>query len=179
MATDELVQRAQRGDQEAIEELFRLEWPTVYRQLYRAVPDPLEAQDLAQEVFIRAFKGLDRYQSTGAPFRAYLHAIARNLLRERWRRQGARLVALEQAGDLAAPLVLEEQVLDALTHADLLRALAALPPDYQTVIRLRILEGRSTAEVAALMHRTPGAVRVLQYRALAMLRGLLHEGTLP
>lgn len=176
MATDELVKRAQRGDREAIEELFRLEWPAVNRQLSRAVPDSLEAQDLAQEVFIRAFKGLDRYQSTGAPFRAYLHAIARNLLRERWRRQGAHLVALEQAGDLAAPLALEEQVFDALASAELLRALAALPADYQTVIRLRLLEGRPTAEVAALMNRTPGAVRVLQYRALAMLRSLLREG---
>lgn len=179
MVTDELVQRAQRGDREAIEDLFRREWSAVYRQVYRAVPNPAEAQDLTQEVFIRALKGLDRYQPTGAPFRAYLHAIARNLVRERQRRQRMRLVALEQAGDLAAPLTLEELVLDALADADLRRALAALPPDYQTVIRLRLLEGRSTAEVAALMNRTPGAVRVLQYRALAMLRSLLREGARP
>jgi RNA polymerase sigma-70 factor (ECF subfamily) len=175
MGVDDLVWRAAQGDERAIEELFRREWPAVYRLLSLAVPDAAEAQDLTQEVFLRAFERLDRYQPTAAPFRAYLHAIARNLVRERWRRLGVRLVPLEQAAGLADPVRVDEHVTETLAIEEVQRALQALPAEYQRVIRLRLLEGRSTADVAAAMNRSPGAVRVLQYRALAELRNRLRE----
>ncbi len=59
----------------------------------------------------------------------------------------------------------------------LINLLAPLPPDHQRVIRLRVIEGRSTEEVASIMQRSPGAIRVLQHRAIAMLRTQLREGT--
>lgn len=179
MRTDDLVQRAQRGDRAAIEELFRREWPAVYHLVYRAVRDEAEAQDLTQEVFVRAFRSLDRYQPTGAPFRAYLQAIARNLVRERWRRSAPVSVSLEHVGEPVEPAPLEDQVFSGLIGDELMRVLASLPVDYQRVIQFRLLEGRPTAEVAALMNRSPGAVRVLQYRALALLRDRLREVTMP
>lgn len=175
MSVDDLVKRATQGDHRAIEELFRREWPAVYRVLSLAVPDAAEAQDLTQEVFLRAFQRLDRYQPTGAPFRAYLHTIARNLVRERWRRLGMRLVPLEDALGLADPVRVDECATDRVIIEEVQRALQALPAEYQRVLRLRLLEGRSTADVAAAMNRSAGAVRVLQYRALAELRNRLRE----
>ncbi|ACZ39767.1 RNA polymerase sigma factor [Sphaerobacter thermophilus] len=176
MSDDDLLRRAQQGDLRALDRLFRREWRPVYGLIYHRVQDRAEAQDLTQEVFLRALRGLDRYEQRGVPFRAFLTTVARNLLRDRWRRQGPTLVTIDHAAHLPAVTAgPEQQVLTRLT-ADQLRAhLATLPPDYQTVLRLRLIEDRPVAEVATLMGRSPGAVRTLQHRALAALRSRVVE----
>ena len=95
MVDDRLLRRAQRGDVAALEELCEREWRPVYGVVYQAVRDRHEAQDLTQEVFLRALKSLDRYQHTGAPFSAYLATIARNMVRDRWRRRQPVTVGLD------------------------------------------------------------------------------------
>src|SRR5437868_15359217 len=82
---DELLSRARRGDQRALEELCRREWRPVYAIAYHAVGNVADAQDLTQEVFLRALQALDRYEERGIPFQAYLATIARNLVRNRAR----------------------------------------------------------------------------------------------
>ena len=173
---DDLLQQARQGDRAAVEALFRREWKPVYRFVYRAVGDRHEAQDLTQEVFIRALTSLDRYQQTTTPFAGYLAVIARNLLRDRWRRQRHPLVTnfdrVELASLMAGP---EESALIADEQTRLEAMLAPLPPDYRQVIQLRVVEGRSTDEVAAIMQRSPGAIRILQHRAITALRTQLQE----
>lgn len=167
-----------RGDREAVEALFRREWQPVYTLLYRAVGNRAEAQDLTQEVFIRALGALERYQPTNTPFGGYLAVIDRNVLRGRWRRRGlstiglaaAEMVPLLADGPEQVALIADEQV-------RLAALLAPLPLDQRRVIQLRVLEGRSTEEVAAIMERSPGAIRVLQHRAITTLRSHLREGT--
>jgi RNA polymerase sigma-70 factor (ECF subfamily) len=175
---DELLQKAQQGDQAAIEALFRREWRPVYRLIYRSLPDPAEAQDLAQEVFIRALTSLDRFQPTTTPFAGYLAVIARNLLRDRWRKQSPPTASDTQAAHLVSTAAGPEQVaLMADEQTRIAALLAPLPADYRRVIELRVLEGRPTNEVAALMGRSPGAIRILQHRAITTLRQQMHEGS--
>jgi RNA polymerase sigma-70 factor, ECF subfamily len=157
--------------------LCRQEWATVYRAVAGWVAGRQEAEDLTQEVFLRALRHLDGYQSASGSFRPYLIAVARNLARDRWRsqqRQARRGQDPTVAEDLdEGP---EAAVLAAEQRAELIAALAQLPPDYQRVLRLRLMEGQSAAEVAAVLGRTPEAVRQLQHRALAALRaGLTSE----
>lgn len=176
MTEDQLLTRAQRGDQCALEELCRREWRPVYGVVYQAVGNPADAQDMTQEVFLRALKSLDRYQQTGAPFHAYLATIARNMVRDRWRLKVPALIDIDAAHELPSPSAgPEESALSSAERERLTRGLATLPPDYQTVIRLRILEGRPTADVARLMNRNAAAVRQLQHRAIVMLRARLLE----
>lgn len=178
MTEDQLLARAQRGDQDALEELCRREWRPVYGLVYQAIGNPSDAQDMTQEVFLRALKSLDRYQQTGAPFHAYLATIARNMVRDRWRVKVPAFIDIDNACELPTAMAgPEETVLSRADQQRLITGLASLPADYQTVIRLRILEGRSTAEVASLMHRKPAAVRQLQHRAIVMLRSRLLEET--
>lgn len=178
MAPDDLLRKAQRGDPQALDTLFRREWQPIYAMIYRSVQNRAEAEDLTQDVFLRALKALDRYQETGAPFGAFLAAIARNLLRNKWRQKRPAQVDLDHLPELASrrsgP---EDSVLASDRRHRINDVLATLPPDYQTVIRLRIFEDRPAAEVAALMGRSPGAIRVLQHRALTALRSKLPEGT--
>ena len=179
MPEEQLLQRAQAGDRTAIEELFGREWRPIYSLVYRTVQNRSEAQDLTQEVFLRAFRSLDSYHDTGKPFHSYLTTIALNLLRDRWRTRKP------PSADLASipPLPSSEpgpehQALVNADHAMLQSALTTLADDHQTVIRLRILEGRSSHEVGKLMNRNPDAIRQLQRRALAALRATLREESL-
>lgn len=176
MTEDQLLTRAQRGDQDALEELCRREWRPVYGVVYQAVGNPADAQDMTQEVFLRALKSLDRYQQTGVPFRAYLATIARNKVRDRWRLKVPAFVDIDAACELPSILAgPEEAVLSSAERERVILGLATLPADYQTVIRLRILEGRPTAEVARLMNRNAASVRQLQHRVIVMLRARLLE----
>jgi RNA polymerase sigma-70 factor (ECF subfamily) len=167
----DLLTRAQRGDRAALEMLCRQEWTTVYRIVAGRVAGRQEAEDLTQEVFARALGHLDAYRSSSGSFRPYLIAVAQNLVRDHWRSQRRRPVADVDSSVLAAPQVgPEAAAVAAEERAELIVALAGLPHRYQEVLRLRLLEGRPVAEVAALLDRSPDAVRQLQRRALTALR---------
>jgi RNA polymerase sigma-70 factor (ECF subfamily) len=75
------------GDRAAQELLCRQEWVTAYRIVAGWVASRQEAEDLTQEVFLRALRHLEGYQSASGSFRPYLIAVARNLVRDRWRSQ--------------------------------------------------------------------------------------------
>jgi RNA polymerase sigma-70 factor (ECF subfamily) len=177
MGDDHLVSKAQQGDSAALDTLFRREWKPVYALIYRSVRNRAEAEDLTQDAFLRTLKAFGRYQDTGVPFRAFLATVARNLVRSHWRRQSLPAVDLDNSLELISKDAGPDIVAiagDARRHLD--AALAQLPDDYQTVIRLRVYEDRTTAEVAVMMNRSPGAIRVLQHRALIALRARLPEG---
>jgi RNA polymerase sigma-70 factor, ECF subfamily len=135
-----------------------------------------EAEDVTQEVFLRALRRLPDTALDADSFRPYLLTVAQNLLRDRWcrrRRVGwvdAGLESLEtgEAGLEAATLAAEER-------SALAAGLARLPASYQAVLRLRLLEGRSAAEAAKVLRRSPEAVRQLQHRALEALRTELAD----
>ncbi len=178
MGEAQLLELALRGDRLALDELCRREWRPVYGIIYQAVQNRAEAQDLTQEVFLRALKSLDRYQVTGAPFHAYLGTIARNLLRDRWRKRSYPTADIDTVPEVpeAGPGP-EQQILASSDRQSVEAKLLTLPEDQQTVIRLRMLESRSSSEVGELMGRSPAAVRQLQRRALLALRAALLEET--
>lgn len=178
MGQDALLERAQDGDADALDELFRREWRPIFGLAYAALHDRSDAQDVTQEAFLRALRHLDQFQQRGVPFHAYLATIARNLVRDRWRQPVTTALPVHQVA-LMASETLEHTVIAADERASLRDALARLPMDYQTVIRLRILEARATEEVAALMQRSPGAVRVLQHRAIVALRAQFDRESQP
>jgi RNA polymerase sigma-70 factor (ECF subfamily) len=177
VAGDELVGRAQSGDRAALDELCRREWKPVYAIAYRSVRNVGEAQDITQEVFVRALRSLHRFEDTGAPFSVYLATIARNLVRDRWRKHRPQMVEFDTAAKIPSPAdTPEEQALQSIDRDELRRAIGLLSVDHRTVLQLRINDGRSAAEVGQIMGRSPDAIRQLQHRAVAALRSHLQEG---
>jgi RNA polymerase sigma-70 factor, ECF subfamily len=171
-----LLPLARSGDQRALETLCRRNWRPVYRSFARYTSDPAEAEDLTQEVFLRALRALPGYTDRGAPYRAYLLRIAANLARDRWRAGPARVVPVASVPDHPAPGPGPDGLaVDSDRRASLLRALDRLAPDHRTVLRLRILEGRPATEVGAMTGRSAAAVRQLSVRALAALRAAVDE----
>jgi RNA polymerase sigma-70 factor (ECF subfamily) len=148
----------------------------VYRSFARYTDDPGEAEDLTQEVFLRALRALPQFEDRGVPFTAFMLRIAGNLIRDRWRAGPTRSVA---TADVPEGPVLglgpDGLVVESERRMSLLAGLDRISPDQRTVLRLRILEGRSTREVARLTDRTLPAVRQLQVRALAALRAVLGD----
>ena len=175
-ADSALLALAMSGDQSAIETLCRRNWRPVYRSFARYTRDPAEAEDLTQEVFVRALRALPQFTDQGVPYTAYLLRIAANLARDRWRAGLARVVPVadvpEQPSQRLGP---DGLAIESDRRAALLSALDRLRPEQRAVLRLRILEGRNTSEVATLTNRSPAAVRQLQVRALAALRVALAD----
>lgn len=170
-----LVERARGGDADAIARLYRRHAPAIFRYLFYRLGDRETAEDLTSEVFVRALESLPRYRSLGRPFAAWLYRIAAARATDHFRRHSRRAtVAL--APEIAAGAPGPGEVVEAQqTAGTLQRAIARLTPRQQQVIVLRFLEGLSHAEVARIVGRSEGAVRVLQYRALEALRRLLDQ----
>ncbi len=170
-----LLRRAQSGDQRALEVLCRRCWKPVYRSFARFTCNPADAEDLTQEVFLRALRSLPRFEDRGLPFTAYLLRIASNLARDRWRAGPSRTVVTADLPERAAPGPGPDSLaVDGDRHQALVAALDRLAPHHRAVLRLRILEGRTTSEVAAITGRNQPAVRQLQVRALVALRAQLR-----
>jgi RNA polymerase sigma-70 factor (ECF subfamily) len=170
-ALQEFVARAQSGDRDAFGDIYVACHSQIRGFLLRRVADSETAEDLAQQVFVKAWQGLPRYRRTSAPFTAWLYRIARNALVDHYRRSrptvGLEGIDIADDSDRDAELITAEQF-EEVEHG-----LDALRDDYREVIRMRFLMGLSTREVAAAMDRSEGAVRVLQLRAMRALRAQL------
>jgi len=171
---DSLVERAVNGDRAAFAALYDKCIEQVYRHVYYRAPSQSDAEDITQEVFIRAWKAINKYKKTGAPFVAWLLAIAHNLIVDYYKAR-KKLVSLEEA---AAFSQTDETSPEAMTEASLNRsyiknAIFKLKGEKQKVILMRFIDGFSYGEIAKVLNKSEGAVRVIQYRALNDLRRVL------
>jgi RNA polymerase sigma-70 factor (ECF subfamily) len=178
LAEDKLIARARKGDREAFADLYQRYLPMIYAYVRARVFDDRDAEDLTEQVFLRAFQTLDRYRGRGWPYSAFLYRVARNLVIDHFRR--VRPILSAEATDEhpdPAPSADEVLILREERHR-LQQALNRLPADYQEVIRLRLLLSLPTATAAAWLGRSEGAVRVLLFRALKAMRrelGVEHD----
>jgi RNA polymerase sigma-70 factor, ECF subfamily len=174
-----LVKMAQSGDRAAFGQLFDRYYDMVFRfVLVRMNGDRAQAEDIAQETFVRALRRIGSVTYQGRDIGAWFVTIARNLIFDhvkssRYRLEHATDEIVEHSPSTHGP---EQQVLDGATNSELLRCVAKLNPDQQECITLRFLQGLSVAETAALMDRNEGAVKALQHRAVRRLAQLLPEG---
>jgi RNA polymerase sigma-70 factor (ECF subfamily) len=166
------------GDPNAFGEIYDRFVERVYRYLYFRTGSHPEAEDLAEQVFLKAWEAIGRYRWQGRPFLAWLYRLARNTHIDYVRTQRPtqslnnedhplELISSAAAVDLARAL-----------DAELLAgALRQLTPDQQQVIVLKFIEGFDNEQIAESMNKREGAIRALQMRALMSLRRVLeHQG---
>ena len=147
----------------------------VYRHIYYRVGSIADAEDLTQQVFLKAWEAIDRFRKTTRPFLAWLMTISRNLVIDFYRTRKNQ-VPLEAEGPVDTRTANPEQVAEAhWEQARLRRAISQLHPDQQQVVVLRFLEGFRNAEIAAATGKSEGAVRVALHRALVKLRDILQK----
>ena len=166
------VHRAQQGDRDAFEEVFKASVAMVFRYAGAIVQDPGRTEDVVAQVFLDAWRDLPRLRDPGR-FNAWILRIAHNRSLDELRRPQP--VPIENAAELTTPDSTEPEA-EAVRSADrerLRQALLLLPDDQRQVITLRLLQGLRHDEVGRQMGRSEEASRALLHRALRRLRRIL------
>jgi RNA polymerase sigma-70 factor (ECF subfamily) len=166
----ELLSAAQAGDQDAFATIYRANHPAVLR--YLRVTARGAAEDIAAEAWYEVARGIRRFEGDEAGFRGWLFTIAHRR-RLDWqravRRRPSDSVPTSDFVDLPGTDDPAIVVGDALSTEEALRLIATLPPDQAEVVALRAIAGFDVAQVAALLGKRPGAVRVAGHRGLKKL----------
>jgi len=171
----ELIARAIEGDTAAFGTLYERYLDAIYRYVYYGVTDHVEAEDLTENVFLKAWQALPRFRPQGANFRAWLYRIAHNAVVDRHRTHKP-TATLEEIAQMQDPAPVPEAVVETDQEIrKLSAALSRLKPRLRQVILCRFISGLSHAETAEALGVSEGHVRVLQHRALKGMRRLLLE----
>lgn len=175
---EEALARAQAGDEDSFAVIWRALHPRLLR--YLRVLAPSAADDLASECWLSVMRGLERFRGDETKFTSWLFTIARNKVTD-WRRHERRRPADRLDDGIADTIVsLDDTERTALGHLDTdaaLKLIATLPPDQAEIIILRVVAGLEVADVARIVHKSPGSVRVISHRALRRLRDRLATST--
>lgn len=169
---DELIERAARSDTAAYSALVKRYQEIAFRTAYVVAGNSGEAEDAAQEAFLKAYRSLNRFRP-GAPFKPWLLAIvaneARNRARSAARRSDLHLRAARSGAGGAAPSA-EAAALAADESAQVVELLNGLEPEDRLVIALRYLMEMTEKEMAQVMCCRPGTVKSRLSRAMDRLR---------
>ena len=171
----ELISLAAAGNREAFGRLYERYKLRVFRHAYFLSGDPQLAEDLTAQTFLNALQAIPRYQSRGVPFAAWLLRITCNLTINY--KKAAKNIghaqlpeALEAEGAVYSPEDSCELKDDSMRVWEEVRH---LPPDQRQVIVMRFIDDLSYQDIAQVLGKTVGAVRVIQFRALSNLRHML------
>ena len=178
----EIINRAKAGDPQAFSRLYNLYYTPVYKYIYFRIGKSRDdsAEDITQDVFLKAYTSFASYSYTGKSLLAYLYTIARNTLIDRGRKKKIQLVeldsedsTLEQIPDTAnGP---SDQYAKKEESEDLRAHICLLSPDQQDVIILRFIEELTTKEISETLGKSEEAVRQLQSKGLRALRDILNK----
>ena len=165
---EKLVAKASGGNFQAFGDLYSIFLDRIYRYVYYQIHDKMSAEDLTEEVFVKAWNAIGSCHGREKTFSAWLYRIAHNHLVSTVK--ASRKFSSLDAVDLNRFADAKQKV---ETHADckeLLERIANLPENQKQVIILKFIEGMENREIAGVMGKREGAIRVLQMRALATLR---------
>jgi RNA polymerase sigma-70 factor (ECF subfamily) len=166
-------------DDRPFEELFRRHQAAVWRVCYYFLGDAHDAEDIVQDVFFKACRGLLGFESR-ASFRTWINQIAINTCKNELRMRSRRpAVVEEELGDVREPIEMVEgsdrRWQGTTGREELAQALEMLHPDQFTALQLRDLESRSYAEVAHMLGISQSAAKMRVQRARLALRSTLQQ----
>lgn len=171
---DDVLAAAQSGAESALGALYEDLQPRLLR--YLRVHEPRVAEDLSHDVWLGVALGIRRFSGGEDHFRAWLFTIARRRLLD-LRRTGARRRTFPMEARKLVPwgrvANMEDEALEILGTELALSCVAMLAPSQADIVLLRVLGGLSVDEVAKILGKRPGAVRVLQHRALRALASIV------
>ena len=176
LAEAPLVERAIKRDAGAFGQLYELHLDRIYRYVYYRVASTQEAEDLTEQVFLKAWEAIGRYRWQGRPFLAWLYRLDHNTHIDyvRTQKPTTSLNNDDRPIELASSAAAVE--LGRALDADLLaQALGQLTTEQQQVIVMKFIEGLDNEQIAQTMDKREGAIRALQMRALMSLRRVLEN----
>ena len=167
----ELVERAKRGDRDALEELYLLHFDRIYSYLHMSVGNRHDAEDLTTQTFLKMLEAIGRFEWKSVPFSAWLFRIAHNLAMDFFR-AGRRVQPEEEVPEPpgSEEASAEFHALHSIGRSSMLDLIADLSPEQRQVLTLKFVFDFANGDVAQILGKTEGAVKSLQHRALATLQ---------
>jgi RNA polymerase sigma-70 factor (ECF subfamily) len=182
MPEAEAIRRAQRGDAEAFERLYRLHSRRVYSVILRMVGNTAEAEDLTQEAFLQLFRKIQTFRGDSA-FSTWLHRLSVNVVLMKLRKKRLPESSLDEQldpnEDGEGPKkefgALDQTLAGSLDRVNLERAVEQLPPGYRAVFLLHDVQGFEHNEIASIMECSIGNSKSQLHKARTRLRQILHD----
>jgi RNA polymerase sigma-70 factor (ECF subfamily) len=166
-----LVDRAQKGDRAALEELYLIHFDRIYSYLHVSVGNRHDAEDLTTQTFLKMLESIGKFRWQSAPFSAWLFRIAHNLAMDHFRankRWQPEEDVPEPEPDEATSA--EANALQSIGRKSMMELIEDLSPEQQQVLTLKFLFNFANAEAATILGKSEGAIKSLQHRALASLQ---------
>ncbi|MBA3844224.1 MAG: sigma-70 family RNA polymerase sigma factor [Actinobacteria bacterium] len=171
-----LVERAQKGERAALEELYLIHFDRIYSYLHVSVGNRHDAEDLTTQTFLKMLEAIGKFKWQAAPFSAWLFRIAHNLAMDhfrankRWQPEED-VPEPEPDEDTSA----EAGALESIGRKSMLELIEDLSPEQQQVLTLKFVFNFANGEAATILGKTEGAIKSLQHRALASLQKQLEK----
>ncbi|OGO23547.1 MAG: hypothetical protein A2144_11145 [Chloroflexi bacterium RBG_16_50_9] len=168
-----LVEKAAKGNLKAFGDLYSIFLDRIYRYVFYHIRDKMTAEDITEEVFIKAWKAIGSCRGKEKTFSSWLYRIAHNQLVNTLRScHRITSLDLEKSADTADP---KQEIELGIEYQEVLKLINLLPENQKQVIILKFIEGLDNEEISRITHKSEGAIRVTQMRALATLREKLSE----
>lgn len=176
-ADDDLAALAEADPVPSFDEVATRYGPTVYQIAYRLTGDDEEARDLAQDVFVRVYRNLDKYEP--GTFTGWLYRVTKNLFLDRIRRRKRFRMEPLPDEDWRQPVDLApgpaDRVEQGLLRGDIEQAIVGLPPTFRTAVVLCDVQGLTYDEISEATGWPLGTVRSRIHRGRKLLREALTE----
>src|SRR5437762_13931582 len=171
-----LVERAQAGDRDALEELYLIHFDRIYSYLHVSVGNRHDAEDLTTQTFLRMLESIGKFRWQSAPVSAWLFRIAHNLAMDHFRARRR----WQPEEEVPEPHGSEEpsaelEAMQSIGRQSMMELIDTLSPEQQQVLTLKFVFNFPNADVAKILDKTEGAIKSLQHRALASLQKQLAQ----
>ncbi len=163
-----LVKKAINGNSEAFGDLYLVYVDSIFRYVFYHVMDTMTAEDITEEVFLKAWKAIHACNGKEQTFLSWLYRIAHNQVIDSNRRKKAQL-SLDR-DNLTIVADVQTEVEKGMERQELLTAISGLHDDQKEVIILKFIEGLDNRQIQRITGKSQGAIRILQMRALATMR---------
>jgi RNA polymerase sigma-70 factor, ECF subfamily len=171
-----LVDRAQQGDRDALEELYLIHFDRIYGYLHVSVGNRHDAEDLTTQTFLKMLESIEKFRWQSAPFSAWLFRIAHNLAMDHFRatkRWQPEEEVPEPVADESTSA--EAGAFESIGQKSMFELIEDLSPEQQQVLTLKFVFNFANAETATILGKTEGAIKSLQHRALVSLQKQLEK----
>lgn len=177
METNQLVRQAKNGDSEAFGRLYDSFAQRIFKYIRLKIQNRQEAEDILQDVFVKAYNGLGGLKLEDLNFNAWLYRIAGNTINDYFRKKYRTpdMVSIDETFDLPSKVSVQKEVEIKSDMETLQKAFTGLPPLYKQVLELRFLQEFSLGEIAKILNKSNLSVRLLQYRALKKVSVILKN----
>ena len=175
----EILKKIKNGDNEAFGELYDFYAPRVYRFVRLKVDSQETAQDVTSEAFLKIWQYLQEQRKIRERFQALLYKIARNLVIDFYRSRSIQEILiednLEEFSEVEDEETSDKLVIRQEEMVEVKKALIRIHPNYQDVIVWYYLDELTIPEIAEILEKNEGTVRVLIHRAIKSLRNVMEE----